>query len=149
MNEICQAIQNLQDIAIKYGIVDVSQDNNARLIQILALTGLKILPGRTGNDAIDEAGREYEIKTTSGTAFSTNHHINIDIINKYRKAQWLFGVFDGSFLKELYQLSPENLEFYFSRWEYKCREINSINNPKISLSIVLRFGSLIYRKNNE
>ena len=148
MDDISFAINKLQDIASKYGIEDVLQDNNARLVQILAITGLKVLPGRTGNDAVDKAGREYEIKTTCGIAFSTNHHVNLDIINKYRKAIWLFGVFDGVNLKELYQLPPECLEFYFARWEKKCKDGVTINNPKISLSVVVRFGDLIYRKKN-
>lgn len=147
MDEIYSAIRNLQNVASRYGIVDISQDNNARLIQILAITGLKVLPGRNGNDAIDKTGREYEIKTTCGIAFSTNHHVGLETIEKYRKVNWLFGVFDGIFLQELYELSPENLEFYFSRWEKRCRTTKTtINNPKISLSVVVRFGNLIYRK---
>lgn len=139
----------LQNIAQEYDIEDLYQDNNARLIQILAYTGLKILPGRNGNDAVDKYGNEFEIKTTSRISFSTNHHVNARIIEKYRNVKWLFGVFDGIQMNELYHLEGSQLEPYFSKWEEKLKTVEDINNPKIPLSYIIENGKQIYQNGND
>ena len=77
---------------------DVFQDNGGKLLQILLLLGLKIIPGREGNDAVDASGREYELKSVNielTHGFSTHHHMNPLIIAKYRKVPWVFAVYRG------------------------------------------------------
>jgi hypothetical protein len=57
---------------------------------LLALN-LQGIPGREGNDATDIQGREYELKSVNiwlTASFSTNHHVNVPIINKYREVCW-------------------------------------------------------------
>ena len=55
----------LNKLGLKHGIDDIFQDNGCKLLQVLLLTGLQTLPGRLGNDAVDEHGNEYEIKTVN------------------------------------------------------------------------------------
>lgn len=57
------ACQDLPDLALKYGIGDIFQDNGGKVLQTLIVLGLKVVPGREGNDAVDEDGNEYELKT--------------------------------------------------------------------------------------
>lgn len=58
-----KSIQELQNLANEYGITDIFQDNGGKTLQLLILLGLRISPGREGNDAIDAEGNEYELKT--------------------------------------------------------------------------------------
>lgn len=73
------AIQEYQKLANKYNIADIFQDNGGKYVQLLILLGLKTTGGREGNDAFDEDGNEYEIKTVNMElvrSFSTHHHMN-------------------------------------------------------------------------
>lgn len=88
LQKLWPAIQAYQDLATKHDIGDIFQDNGGKLLQVLLLLGLQVLPGREGNDAIDESGLEYELKSVNielVKSFSTHHHMNPDIIAKYRK----------------------------------------------------------------
>ena len=79
-------IREYQALAVKHGIGDIFQDNGGKLLQIALLTGLRLLKNREGNDAIDEYGREYEVKSVNELltrSFSTHHHMNPSIIAKY------------------------------------------------------------------
>jgi hypothetical protein len=119
-----------------------------KILQVLLHTGLKILPGREGNDAIDEYGNEYELKSVNiklTKSFSTHHHMNPVIIAKYRKVDWIFAVYDGIELLEIYQLKPNDLEHYYTTWEKKWYADGNkdINNPKISLNYVRTHGKRI------
>lgn len=88
LKDIFPHIRKYQEFAVKYGINDIFQDNGGKILQVLLLTGLTILPAREGNDAIDEYGNEYELKSVNALlkkSFSTHHHMNPTIIAKYRK----------------------------------------------------------------
>ena len=107
------------------------------------------LPGREGNDAIDKDGNEYELKSVNVSrtkSFSTHHHMNPVIIQKYRKVDWIFAVYRGIEILEIYKLTPENLEPYYSRWETKWNNDGGkdINNPKIPLKYVRDVGQLLF-----
>jgi len=146
-------IQKYQELAVQHGINDIFQDNGGKILQVLLLTGLKILPGREGNDAVDEYGNEYELKSVNillTKSFSTHHHMNPVIIAKYRKVAWIFAVYEGIELKEIYKLTPEDLEFYYTGWENKWRADGNkdINNPKIPLKYVRTKGKLVYHCDN-
>lgn len=148
-NLIYPSLQMLQDLAIKNGINDIFQDNGGKLLQILLITGLSDLPGREGNDAVDADGNEYELKSLNvslTSSFSTHHHMNPVIIDKYRKVNWIFAVYRGIEILEIYRLSPENLEPYYSKWEAKWHKEGGkdINNPKIPLKYVRNVGKLLY-----
>lgn len=143
------AVRRYQQLATKHGIGDVFQDNGGKLLQIILLTGLRVLPGREGNDAVDGAGREYELKSVNRKltqSFSTHHHLNPTIIKKYRKVGWYFAVYEGIELIELYSMEPDKLEPYFSKWEakWKADGDKDINNPKIPLQFIRSTGTLFY-----
>lgn len=150
LDEIFPHLRRYQELASKHGIGDIFQDNGGKLLQMILVTGLTVIDGREGNDAKDEQGNEYELKSINSLltkSFSTHHHMNPAIIAKYRKVDWIFAVYEGIELHAIYLLKPDQLEFYFSKWEKKWREDGGkdINNPKIPLKFVAENGSLFYR----
>ena len=145
-----KSIQELQNLASEYGIADIFQDNGGKTLQLLILLGLRISPGREGNDAIDAEGKEYELKTINialnrSGGVTTHHHLNEIILDKYRRVEaWYIGLYEGITLKEIYKLTPEMLEPKFKEWEEKVRLKNEpLNNPKIPLKLVKK-GQLVY-----
>ena len=142
-------ILQLQELATAHGIHDIFQDNGGKLLQVLLLTGLAVLPGREGNDAQDDQGFEYELKSVNVLRtrnFSTHHHINPRIIEKYRKVDWIFAVYEGIRLLAIYRLTPADLEPFYTKWENKWHADigKDINNPKIPLSYVESHGEKVY-----
>lgn len=149
MNLMLPSIRLYQELANKHGINDIFQDNGGKILQVLLVTGLKILPGREGNDAIDSEGNEYELKSVNiklTSSFSTHHHMNPIIIAKYRKVDWIFAVYSGIELQEVYRLTPILMETYYQKWETKWFTDGNkdINNPKVPLSYVRKVGIKIY-----
>lgn len=149
-NKIYPGVLKLQELAEKHGINDIFQDNGGKLLQVLLITGLEVLPGREGNDAKDANGDEYELKSVNTLltkSFSTHHHMNPTIIEKYRKVDWIFAVYEGIKLLSIHQLTPADLEFYYTKWETKWHDDGGkdINNPKIPLKYVMEHGATIYR----
>lgn len=145
LDRLFPAIRAYQELASKHGINDIFQDNGGKLLQVLILTGLKALRGREGNDAVDEDGNEYELKSVNTLltrSFSTHHHMNPIIIAKYRKVQWLFAVYEGIELQAIYHMTAKQLEPYLGAWERKWHESGrkDINNPKIPLRFVVANG---------
>lgn len=142
-------IQDYQNLASKHGINDIFQDNGGKLLQVLLITGLEVLPGREGNDAKDKDGNEFELKSVNTlltSSFSTHHHMNRIIIEKYKQVDWIFAVYEGIQLVEIHRLTPPDLNFYYSKWEEKLIEegITHINNPKIPLAYVRKHGTQVY-----
>ena len=144
-------IGEMQKLADEYGINDILQDNGGKVLQVLILLGLRISPGREGNDAIDTDNNEYELKTLNralnkNAGVTTHHHLNGDILNKYRSVKaWYIAVYEGIQLIEIYKVSPSILEEKFRQWEIKLQTQDSINNPKIPMKLV-RQGELVYHK---
>ena len=149
LERIFPYIREYQKLASKHGIDDIFQDNGGKLLQVLLETSLKDLPGREGNDAVDASGNEFELKSVNinlTKSFSTHHHMNPTIIAKYRKVDWIFAVYEAIELKEIYQLLPSDLDFYYTRWIKKWHDDGGkdINNPKIPLKYVRNHGTQIY-----
>lgn len=143
-------VLKLQELAEKHGINDIFQDNGGKLLQVLLHTGLEVLPGREGNDAKDSDGNEYELKSVNTLltkSFSTHHHMNPVIIEKYRKVDWIFAVYEGIKLLSVHRLARSDLELYFEKWEKKWHADGGkdINNPKIPLKFVLERGRVVYK----
>jgi len=91
LDELFPYIRYYQELASKHGIHDIFQDNGGKLLQVLLVLGLKVLPGREGNDAVDDEGNEYELKSVNvrlTKGFSTHHHMNPTIIAKYIILDW-------------------------------------------------------------
>lgn len=148
LDKLRPAIRELQALATKHGINDIFQDNGGKLLQVLILTGLRCLGKREGNDAVDEHGNEYELKSVNTLltkSFSTHHHMNPVILGKYRKVAWVFAIYEGIDLKALYRMNAAQLEPYFTAWERKWHESGGkdINNPKIPVRFVVENGKPI------
>lgn len=145
---ISKHLQRLQKLATKHGINDIFQDNGGKILQLKLITGLNISPGREGNDAVDEQGNEYELKSVNinlTKQVSTHHHLNKTIIDKYRSVKWIFAVYKGIELNEVYKLDASMLEPFFLKWEEQYRKTGKeINNPKISLKFVREHGKKYY-----
>lgn len=150
LNTAFAGIHEMQQLADEYGINDILQDNGGKVLQVLILLGLRISPGREGNDAVDTAGNEYELKTVNrllnkNAGITTHHHLNKDILRKYRTVTaWYIAIYEGVLLKEIYKLSPLELEPLFEVWEQKIEAQGSaLNNPKIPMRYVRR-GERVY-----
>jgi hypothetical protein len=148
LNKIFPHLRVLQKLATKHGIPDIFQDNGGKYLQLALITGLTLLKSREGNDAVDETGREYEIKTLNldrVTSFTTHHHLNPLIIAKYRKVDWVFAVYRSIEWEVVYYMSARELDPYFKKWETKWKaQKKDINNPKIPLKFVVEHGHRIF-----
>ena len=150
MQDAFEKVQELQKLAKEYGIADIFQDNGGKVLQVLIMLGLKISPGREGNDALDEEGNEYELKTVNyalTTQVSTHHHLNKEILDKYRKVKaWYFAIYEDIELREIWKVPPSQLEELFQRWEAVVVQTSKeLNNPKIPLWFVQTGGECVYR----
>ena len=147
-------LDGIEKLALTYGINDIAQDNNLKLLQTLVLFDLQNQPNREGSDAIDRYGNAWELKTVNidlTTGFSTNHHTNLERIALFRKERWLFSAYKGISLQEVYAVSPLKLEDYFKKWEDAVRkkiaddnENAHLNNPKIPLKFVRQLGIKVF-----
>ena len=150
MQNAFEKVQELQKLAKEYGIADIFQDNGGKVLQVLIMLGLKISPGREGNDALDDEGNEYELKTVNyalTTQISTHHHLNKEILDKYRKVKaWYFAIYEDIELWEIWKVPPSQLEELFRHWEIVIDQTGKeLNNPKIPLWFVQTGGESIYR----
>lgn len=152
LEQALEACQDLQNLAGKYGIGDIFQDNGGKVLQSLIILGLRVIGGREGNDAIDEYGNEYELKTLNillgkSRGVTTHHHLNLGILAKYRAVHaWYISLYEGIVLKQIYLLTPEELEPVFSNWERRLLTNGNqpLNNPKIPMWFIRQHGSLVY-----
>ena len=149
LDRIWPSIVEYQKLASKHGIDDIFQDNGGKILQVLLITGLRRVLGREGNDAVDDDGQEYELKSVNialTKSFSTHHHMNPKIIAKYRKVPWIFAVYHGIELLEIYQLEPSDMEPWYRKWEDKWHADGGkdINNPKVPLSYVREHGKKLF-----
>lgn len=149
LDQLWTHILDYQKLASKHGIDDIFQDNGGKLLQVILILNIKILPGREGNDAHDDDGNEFELKTVNiglTPGFSTHHHMNPTIIEKYRKVDWFFAIYNGIEILSIYRLTPQDLEPYFTKWETKWHADGGkdINNPKIPVKFVKANGKLVF-----
>jgi hypothetical protein len=148
LEALLPAVREFQKLATEHGIDDIFQDNGGKILQMLLALNLQGIPGREGNDAVDVDGREYELKSVNiwlTAGFSTNHHVNLPIIRKYREVQWVFAIYEGIELRRAYAMPATTLEPYFQAWEDKWTDSKKdINNPKIPLAFVVEHGELVY-----
>lgn len=146
------ACQDLQNLAVKYGISDIFQDNGGKVLQTLIVLGLRVIPGREGNDAVDEYGNQYELKTLNislgrSRGITTHHHLNLGILAKYRAVHaWYIALYEGIVLQEIIRLTPAELEPIFSGWEARliANGNQPLNNPKIPIAFVRGTGTKVY-----
>lgn len=152
------SIERLSKFGRRYDVEDIFQDNGGKILQQAVYLNFKNLPKRVGNDAIDELGIEWEMKSANielVTGFSTHHHLNYEILKKYRSVPWSFATYEHTHLKEIYVMSPNELEPLFQMWEKHLKgkkiyrrervpAVKSINNPKIPIKFVQDNGHKVY-----
>jgi hypothetical protein len=153
----------MQDIASRHAIHNVFSDNGYHELVLLKMLGLHKMR-REGNDAVDDAGREYEMKTVSllssdgvdrgAPNVTTEHTLTHENIDRFRAAHmWIVSMFRQSSPVAIYAVCPAVLEPYFSRWESRLDERNisgalvrtSLNNPSIPLRFIVANGVLVWR----
>lgn len=149
LQKLFPAVYEYQKLAKKHGVDDIFQDNGGKIVQVCLALGLTILKKREGNDAIDKDGREYELKTVNilkQKQFTTHHHLNPVILAKYRLVDWIFTTYEDIEMKEVYLMKPADLEVWFTKWEKKWNDDGGrdINNPKIPLVFVRKYGLKLY-----
>ena len=148
LEELWENLHELAEMCQEYGIEDMLQDNGLKVMQQLVYLDMDFLPGREGNDSISRSGAEWEMKSVNillTSSFSTNHHTNYDIIAKYRQVPWAFSIYEGIILKEIYVMTPEQLEPIYQHWEDQLADGRShLNNPKIPVKFVRQNGLQVY-----
>jgi hypothetical protein len=149
LDALFPAVIEYQKLAERHGIKDIFQDNGGKILQVILALGLKVLGKREGNDAVDEHGHEYELKSVNialQRQVTTHHHLNPVILAKYRQVNWIIAVYRNIELLCIYRMTPADLEPLFSRWEAKWHADGGkdINNPKIPLDFVVANGKLIF-----
>ena len=149
LQTLLPAVREYQKLANEHGINDIFQDNGGKILQMLLALGLKGLPGREGNDAVDEEGREYELKSVNlflTSSFSTHHHINPTIIAKYELVEWFFAVFEDIEMRRIWRVEQAALASVFAGWgsRWHASGGKDINNPKIALPFVMQHGYEVY-----
>lgn len=150
LEALMPAIRRFQALAERHGIADVFQDNGGKVLQLLLVMNIRVLPGRAGNDAVDDSGTEYEMKTLNinnrGKGFTTHHHLNPAILAKYRRVPWIFALYSAIELKAIYRLDAARLEPFFGEWERRWHAGGGrdLNKPKIPLAYVMEHGTLEY-----
>ena len=143
-------LHGLADLCKEYGVEDMLQDNGLKVVQQLIYLNQDFLVGREGNDSVSRSGTEWEMKSVNillTQGFSTNHHTNQHIIDKYRQVPWSFAIYEGITLKEIYILTPSDLEPIYRRWEEQLAsnpERTHLNNPKIPVKYVREHGTKVY-----
>ena len=154
LNSMWSNLDEIEALAHTYEINDIAQDNNLKLLQTLVIFDFQNQAGREGSDAIDRYGHAWELKTVNidlTKSFSTNHHTNLERITVFRQERWLFSVYRGILLEEVYAVNPLALEPYFTKWENTVKgkieagnENPHINNPKIPLKFVREVGVKVF-----
>jgi hypothetical protein len=157
LNRALAACRELQELATKYGIADIFQDNGGKVLQSLVVLGLRAIRGREGNAAVDDQGNEYELKTVNislgaGRGVTTHHHLNLGILTKYRRvAAWYISLYRNIELIEIYRLTSAELEPIFSIWEARLASNGNepLNNPKIPIAFVREHGVRVWPMDDE
>jgi hypothetical protein len=156
----------LQAEASRHGIHNVFDDGGYKELLILRLFGLRKLD-RTGDDAEDDSGRRYEIKTVAridargnrkkNLSITTEHTLTVDNLARYRSVYlWIIAVFDQAQPEAIHEIPPASLERYFADWETKLVRQEALraeggapvhlNNPKIPLGYIEKHGTRVWPK---
>jgi hypothetical protein len=155
---------SLQEAATAHRIHNVFDDGGYKELILLTLFNLHKL-SREGDDAEDDQGRRYEIKTVArmssaglrkaSLSVTTEHTLTQTNIDRYRKTfLWIVAVFDQAHPEAIYEVTPGELEPYFGKWEAILARQESlrtegsavahINNPKIPLKFIEQVGIRVW-----
>lgn len=143
---------------------NVFDDGGYKELILLRLFNLRKLD-REGDDAVDQTGRRYEIKTVArmssrgrrktSLSITTEHTLTLTNIYRYRNTfLWIIAIFDQASPEAIYEVEPVRLEPYFQGWEQRilAQEAASttdtapphLNNPKIPLWFIRQVGMQVW-----
>lgn len=149
----------LEEEANKVGIFNVFDDGGYRTLLLCTMFGLHVLPGKSGDDAVDSEGRTFELKTVnlkSGAGMfkenypgvGTAHSLSEASIARYQKTTgWIIGVFIGNTPIEVWQIDSRHFDPLFRKLSLRLAANQGVNNPKIPFKLIRRHGKRIYRSN--
>ncbi|MBT2232290.1 hypothetical protein [Nonomuraea sp. NEAU-A123] len=164
IRDIVELGTQLQHEASEYNIHNVFDDGGYKELLLLKMFGLHKL-NRTGDDAADDDGNQYEIKTVARVSSSgkrktslsvtTEHTLTLENLRRYRSVRlWIVAVFNQSHPEAIYEVTPQALERYFMDWEQKLitqaeNQVNGgapshLNNPKIPLNFIKQNGVRVW-----
>lgn len=154
----------LQGVATEHNIHNVFDDGGYKELLLLRLFNLRKLY-REGDDAEDDHGRRYEIKTVARVSstgevkrslgVTTEHTLTQANIDRYRAVfLWIIAVFNQSEPEAIYEITPLALEPFFAIWQARLADMQAvaetgsapvhINNPKIPLKYVIDHGLQVW-----
>ncbi len=154
----------LQREATARNIHNVFDDGGYKELLLLRLFNLRKLL-REGDDAEDEKGRRYELKTVARINskgvrkprldVTTEHTLTQANVARYRAVYlWIVAIFDQSQPEAIFEITPEALEPFFTIWETKLAAMQAlagpgsapvhINNPKIPIKYIAQRGARIW-----
>jgi hypothetical protein len=137
-------------------IFNVFDDGGYRTLLLLTMFNLtKPNKGRLGDDAIDQHGNRYELKTinlirtngevrTSYPGVTTEHTLRQQNVDRYRACDaWIIGVFIGNRPLDVWVVPSAALEPYYCEWERQIAAApnHELNNPKIPIGFVAKVGT--------
>lgn len=140
----------MQPLAIAYGITDIVDDQNAKLLSVLVLLGLQRVPGDAGPVVMDGDGTTYELRMATRSEgkplnISTHRHLTQDVLQRYRNVSaWIVAVYEGIDLRTVYTVPPVLLESVFIAWDAPIVERRPLNNPKMPIGLIKQ-GEVVYR----
>ena len=140
--------KEFEEFASTFGITNLYKDSNLQQLQQALYLGLHFCSDRQSADATDCLGDQWELKSlnlgSSHKGFSTANPMTQNIIDRYRKSNFAFSIYNGTTLTKIYVTSAEDLECYFERWKNDLQKGKVLNNPNISLSHVIKTGIKVY-----
>lgn len=115
--------------------MEIILQDDFREIMLAEMLDLTRTAGRTGSDAVDELGIEYELKTTfqvnHAKGISTTRGVHLHTIERWRKLHWVIAI--GALndnnhysIDTVHYLSPNSMEMWYQSIEEKI-----ISNIKI------------------
>lgn len=144
-----ELLREMQRLALVYGITDILEDNNAKLLYVLVLLGLQRVLGDTGSATVDAEDNRYELRIVTRTegkplSISTHRQLTPQVLQRYRRVTaWIIAVYEGIELRIIYQVAPALLEPLFESWDAVIVERGPLNNPKLPLGLIKQ-GEVVY-----
>lgn len=150
LDEFIVSNQKLEEFASQYGIKNIYQDSNLQQLQQALYLGLSFQPARQSNDAVDDYGCPWELKSLTLSkhirGFSTSNPLSLKVLNRYRKCNFAFSIYENSLLSSIYIASPKQMKGIFDKFERRILTLGEPNNPKIPLDYVYRNAIKVYDK---
>ncbi len=148
-NSVVPALRLLeQDAAVK-GVNGLFRDDNFRIFQILLITSLSQMSDDNGVSVVDDKGVVYGVRTVDLLQmknFVLHDRVTPQVLIEYRKRDWIFGVYRGVGVLELYRVLSKDLESIYLKWESQWKDgvKKELKNPKVPLRYVRAVGELLF-----